>query len=95
MVLTLDADLQAILESHLARAVDTLRAVRGFAVFMDPRTGEILAAACVPHLPAGQARAWPFTDQYEPGSTFKAVVAGAALEENVARPDQYFDAGGG
>ena len=95
VVLTLDADLQAILESHLARAVDTLRAERGFAVFVDPRTGEILAAACVPHLPAGQARAWPFTDQYEPGSTFKAVVAGAALEENVARPDQYFDAGGG
>ncbi len=35
------------------------------------------------------------TDQYEPGSTFKAVVAGAALEEHLALPDQYFDAGGG
>ncbi|MBI1798626.1 MAG: PASTA domain-containing protein, partial [Candidatus Eisenbacteria bacterium] len=95
VTLTLDADLQGILESHLARAVDTLNAVRGFAVFLDPSTGEILAAASVPHLPPGQARNWPFTDQFEPGSTFKAVVAGAALEENVARPDQYFDAGNG
>jgi cell division protein FtsI/penicillin-binding protein 2 len=95
VVLTLDADLQGILEAHLARAVDTLRAVRGFAVFVDPQSGEILAAASVPHLAPGKARNWPFTDQYEPGSTFKVVAAGAALEENVARPDQYFDANNG
>ena len=93
VVLTLDADLQSILETHLARAVDTLHAVRGCGLFLDPRTGEILAAVDVPHLPAGRCRNWTFTDQYEPGSTFKAVVAGAALEENVARPDQYFEAG--
>ena len=31
-----------------------------------------------------------FTDQYEPGSTFKVVAAGAALEEGVADPDQIF-----
>src|SRR5258706_5422553 len=95
VVLTLDADLQSILETHLARAVDTLHAVRGFALFMDPRTGEVLAAVNVPHLPSGSCRNWTFTDQYEPGSTFKAVVAGAALEEHVASPDQYFDAGNG
>jgi cell division protein FtsI/penicillin-binding protein 2 len=93
--LTLDADLQGIVEHHLARAVDTLRAVRGFALFLDPRTGEILASACAPHLPAGRARNWPFTDQFEPGSTFKAVVAGTVLEENLVRPEQYFDAGNG
>jgi len=94
-VLTLDLDLQGIVEHHLARAVDTLRAVRGFALFLDPRTGEILASVCVPHLPPGKARNWPFTDQYEPGSTFKVVAAGIALEEDLARPDQYFDAGNG
>ena len=94
-VLTLDLDLQGIVEHHLARAVDTLRAVRGFALFLDPRSGEILASVCVPHLPPGKARNWPFTDQYEPGSTFKIVAAGTALEENLARPDQYFDAGNG
>ncbi|HEY6867246.1 MAG TPA: penicillin-binding protein [Candidatus Eisenbacteria bacterium] len=95
VVLTLDSELQSILETHLARAVDTLRAVRGFGLFLDPRTGEVLAAVDVPHLPPGRCRNWTFTDQYEPGSTFKAVAAGAALEEHLATPDQYFDAGNG
>ncbi len=95
VVLTLDAELQGIVESHLRAALDTLNAVRAFALFLDPRTGEILASVNVPHLPPGKARNWTFTDQYEPGSTFKAVTAGAVLEENLARPDQYFDAGNG
>lgn len=92
VVLTLDADLQAIVEAHLARAVDTLNAVRGFALFLDARSGEVLAAASVPHLAPGRARNWNFTDQFEPGSTFKVVVVGAALEEGLARPDQWFEA---
>ncbi|HET7226826.1 MAG TPA: penicillin-binding transpeptidase domain-containing protein [Candidatus Eisenbacteria bacterium] len=95
VVTTLDADLQSIVESHLLRAVDTLQAKRAFAVFLDPRTGEILASVDAPHLTAGEDKNWAFTDEYEPGSTFKLVVAGAALEENVVRPDDYFDAGGG
>lgn len=95
VTLTLDADLQSIVEAHLARAADTLNAERAFALFLDPSSGEILAAVSVPHRAEGQGRNWPFTDQYEPGSTFKIVTAGAALEENVVAPDQYFDAGGG
>ena len=95
VVLTLDAELQSIVETHLRAALDTLNAVRAFALFLDPRTGEILASVNVPHLPPGKARNWTFTDQYEPGSTFKAVTAGAVLEENLVRPDQYFDAGNG
>ena len=91
-VLTVDADLQAILEGHLSRAVDTLDAVRGFALFLDPRTGEILASVNVPHLGPGRAGNWTFTDTWEPGSTYKVVVTGAALEEGVARPDQVFEA---
>jgi len=92
VVLTLDADLQAIVETHLARAVDTLDAVRGFAVFLDPRTGEIVASVDVPHLGPGRAGNWAFTDIFEPGSTFKVVVAGTVLEEGLARPDQVFEA---
>ncbi|HYM80156.1 MAG TPA: penicillin-binding transpeptidase domain-containing protein [Candidatus Limnocylindria bacterium] len=92
VVLTLDADLQAIVETHLAAAVDSLNALRGFALFMEPRTGEILAAVSVPHLEPGKARNWNFTDTYEPGSTYKIVAAGAALEEGVARPNQVFEA---
>jgi stage V sporulation protein D (sporulation-specific penicillin-binding protein) len=72
--------------------VDTLDAVRGFAVFLDPRSGEILASVSVPHIGPGRASNWTFTDTYEPGSTYKVVVAGAALEEGLARPDQVFEA---
>lgn len=90
--LTIDGDLQSIVEHHLAEAVDSLKAQRGFAIFLDPWTGEILAAACVPHLPAGKSRNWTFTDQYEPGSTFKIVVSGAMLEERLARPNDRFEA---
>jgi len=93
MELTIDAELQAIVEQHLVRAVDSLNAKRGFAIFMDPWTGEILAAACAPHLAPGAAKNWNFTDQYEPGSTFKVVVAGATLEEHTATPEQRFNAG--
>ena len=90
--LTLDADLQASLEHHLAAAVESLKAERGFALFLDPWTGEVLAAACVPHLPPGRARNWTFTDQFEPGSTFKIVVGGAVLEERVARAGDRVEA---
>ncbi len=92
VVLTIDAELQSIAEMHLARAVDTLDAVRAFALFLDPRTGEVLASVNIPHLPPGKARNWNFTDQFEPGSTFKVVAAGAALEEGLARPNQVFQA---
>lgn len=92
LTLTIDAELQSIVEAHLTRAVDTLKAQRGFAVFMNPRTGEILASACYPHLPPGQSKNWIVTDVYEPGSTFKAVTAGAILEERLARPAQVISA---
>jgi stage V sporulation protein D (sporulation-specific penicillin-binding protein) len=95
VTLTIDADLQSIVEAHLARAADTLNAERAFAIFLDPSSGEILAAVSVPHRANGQGRNWPFTDQYEPGSTFKVVTAAAALEDNVVAPDEYFDAGNG
>ena len=92
LVTTIDADLQAILETHLAHACDTLHAQRAFGLFLDPRTGEVLACVDVPHLKPGLARNWIFTDQFEPGSTFKIVVAGASLEEGTAEPNQYFEA---
>jgi stage V sporulation protein D (sporulation-specific penicillin-binding protein) len=92
VVLTIDAEFQSIVENHLARAVTEFQARRGFALFLDPRTGEILASVTVPHLAVGKTRNLNFTDQFEPGSTFKVVVAGAALEEGIVRPDEWFEA---
>jgi cell division protein FtsI (penicillin-binding protein 3) len=65
-------------------------------VAMDPRSGDVLAAAIRPtfnpntfaELPSQDVvRNRAITDPFEPGSTFKAIMAAAALEERVVRPE--------
>ncbi len=91
LVLTVDGELQAVAETHLRAAVESLRAERGAALFLDPISGEILAMACWPH-PRGALRNMIVNDQYEPGSTFKLVVLTAALEEGISRIGEVFNA---
>src|SRR5262245_65512200 len=65
---------------------------------MDPRTGEILALAIRPTFNPNsfasfsdeERRNRAITDPFEPGSTFKVILAAAALEEGVARPSDRF-----
>lgn len=94
--LTIDAALQGVAEQELERAVRQFGARAGTLVALDPQTGEVLALANVPRFDpnrAGAARADQYrnravTDVYEPGSTFKAFLAAAALEENVVQPEE-------
>ena len=66
----------------------------GSAIVMDPSTGEILALANAPDFNPNAyrdareelRRNRAMQDLYEPGSTFKIVTAGAALEERPSRP---------
>ncbi|HIE03309.1 MAG TPA: PASTA domain-containing protein [Candidatus Latescibacteria bacterium] len=95
IVLTLDAEVQSILEEELKAAVERHRARSGMGIVMVPRTGEVLAMANVPkfdpkhpedyHMWTRKNRT--ITDIYEPGSTFKIVTAAAALEEKVISPE--------
>ena len=89
--LTIDEQLQYIVERELRAGVEEKRADGGSAVVMDPRTGEILALANWPTFnpnafnassDAGR-RNRAVQDIYEPGSTFKVVTIAAALEEDV------------
>ncbi len=89
--LTLDAFLQYIAEHELEKAALKYNASAGQVVVLDPQTFEILAIAnwpfFDPNLPgkAGASR-WrnrAITDAFEPGSTFKVFLMGAALEEKV------------
>jgi len=87
LVLTLDSQLQWILEVELKKAVDSTSSQSGMGIFIDPHTGEILA--CDYYQPGKDV---PFknrviADQLEPGSTFKIVVAAAALEQNLKKPE--------
>jgi cell division protein FtsI (penicillin-binding protein 3) len=93
--LTIDRYVQYIAERELRAGVAASGATGGSVVVMDPLTGEILALANYPtfnpnvygQFDAQALRNRAIQDLYEPGSTFKIVTAGAALEEKVIGPD--------
>jgi cell division protein FtsI (penicillin-binding protein 3) len=95
LVLTLDATIQYIAERELDQAWRSTGANAGMVLVMDPRSGEILAMAIRPTFnpnvyQGATATEWrnrALTDPFEPGSTFKAILAAAALQEKVIRPD--------
>jgi cell division protein FtsI (penicillin-binding protein 3) len=89
--LTLNSAIQHLAEKELEAAVIKNRAKAGVAIVVEPFTGELLALANYPSFDPnmfssqGQERARnrAIADSYEPGSTFKAILAAAALEEGV------------
>lgn len=88
LILTLDLKLQSIVEEELKRALKATGSEGGSAVFMSPKTGEILAMAH--SSPAGASfciKNKVVSDNFEPGSTFKIVTAAAALEQGVKKPE--------
>jgi len=96
--LTLDTSIQHMAEKELEGAVLKYRAKAGVAIVVDPRTGEVLALANYPSfdpnqymkLSPEQRRNRAVTDSFEPGSTFKTILAAAALEEGVVGKDDLF-----
>jgi cell division protein FtsI (penicillin-binding protein 3) len=98
VALTIDATLQYIAEKEVDAAWRRTRAKGAMAVMMDPRTGEILAIAIRPTFNPNafgaatdeERRNRAITDPFEPGSTFKAIMAAGALEEGVVRPTDRF-----
>ncbi len=98
LYLTIDTNIQYIVEMELKRAVEERGAKKGMAVVMDPTTGRILAMANHPSFnpnrfwdyPRGTWRNRAVTDCFEPGSVFKVFLASAALEEKVAKRHDIF-----
>ena len=96
--LTIDAAAQFIVEQELdkAMAANNPRAIT--CIVMDPKTGEIIAMASRPSYNPNRFLDYDPEDWknrsvnmiYEPGSTFKAIVAAAALQEGVVTPNQIF-----
>ncbi len=91
--LTIDMGLQAILEEELDAAFKDLKPEMAVGILADPFTGEILAMAnrpCFdPNQPGNakpeQMKNRAILDMVEPGSTFKIVVASAALNEGTIK----------
>ncbi len=103
VVLTLSNSIQYKVEEALARGAQRARAKSGKAVVLDPKTGEILAMANYPSfdpnkfrkLKPGMWRNRVIQDNYSPGSVFKLVTYGAALEEKIISPEEKVNCGNG
>lgn len=94
VVLTIDAELQEIAEQALAEALKDSKAEGGDVVFLDHKTGEILAVASRTAA-AGSVTASAFTVPFEPGSTAKPFTAAALLTLGRVKPAETVSAAGG
>ncbi len=88
IILTIDADIQQIIEEALEDAVKAQRAKSGSVIVLNPKTGEILGIATYPH---NVERLRPVTDLFEPGSTFKIATMLAVLKDNKIKPQDIVD----
>jgi cell division protein FtsI (penicillin-binding protein 3) len=90
--LTIDSNLQAMLEKSLADQVIATGAEGGEAVIMEPGTGNILAMATYPTFDPNNPfetddrskRNTAVTDVFEPGSTSKVMTLASVIEEGGA-----------
>ena len=101
--LTIDANIQHVVERELRAGIEENRAHGGSVVVLDPSTGEILALA---NYPTFNPNFWErssasalvnraIANVYEPGSTYKMVTAAAALEHGIVDSDDVIDVSGG
>lgn len=100
--LTIDVGLQAIIEKQLQPILTEQKAKSVSIILQSTKTGEILAMAGAPDFDLNNppreditalfedAKNKAITDVYEPGSTFKILTMGMALESGVASLDNTF-----
>lgn len=102
LVLTIDREIQASMESVIDNSVKGSGAVSGTLIVLDPKTGEILAMATSPRLDPNKY--WEIgnifdnaaffnravSTTYEPGSVFKVITMASALDAGVVTPETPF-----
>ena len=101
--LTIDENIQFMAERALDHAMEKTQALNGTVVVQDVHTGQILALAIRPtfnpnqfrHTTPDLLRDHAVSDVYEPGSVFKLVTYSAAMDQQVAAPDDMIDCQGG
>ncbi|MBA4389163.1 MAG: hypothetical protein C0404_14415 [Verrucomicrobia bacterium] len=99
VVLTIDQNMQYMVEKELDEAMAQHRAKAAWCIIQRVRTGEILAMGSRPgydlnrFYDAGDDELLNRTigNNYEPGSTFKAITFSAAFNEGVVKQEQMFD----
>jgi cell division protein FtsI (penicillin-binding protein 3) len=99
LVLSIDREIQHIVEKKLDAAVKDAGAKAGTAIVMESDTGRILALANYPRFNGNIFNEYVHSvmrnravmDMFEPGSTFKVVVAAAALDARLIYPTDMID----
>ncbi|MEM7008868.1 MAG: penicillin-binding transpeptidase domain-containing protein [Thermodesulfobacteriota bacterium] len=99
IVLTIDSQIQHIVERELKDGIEEMSGEKGMAIIMDPETGEILAMASYPFVdpnnyskfPEQNRRNLPIWYAHEPGSTMKVFLAAAAIEDKKVNPSSKFN----
>lgn len=98
--LSIDLHVQDVVRDELAHAMTEFSAVGGCGLVMDVRSGEMLAMVSLPDFDPGQPRNPMDTayknrctyERFEPGSTFKLQTVAMALDNNVVKLWNGFDA---
>lgn len=105
LVLTIDREIQAMVEEKVDETVKQFKAKSATIIVMNPKNGEILAMASQPRINLNQY--WLYEDElkdttpfnraisetYEPGSVFKILTMAAAIDSGKVDLDDKFDVG--
>ena len=94
VVLTIDNEINFILNTELEKQFLAMKAEEAYAVIMNPNNGKIIATSYFSQKKK-DVRNPIFQDQFEPGSTFKPLVVAAAIEEKYITPTTKFNVGDG
>ncbi|HJY63332.1 MAG TPA: penicillin-binding protein [Ignavibacteria bacterium] len=97
IILTIDMNIQKIVEEELAGGVNMNNSEGGKCIVMSVKTGEILAMHSITINEQGENsdKLAIITDMYEPGSTFKLVSAAASLQEELLNKGDVINTYGG
>ncbi|MFM2131450.1 MAG: hypothetical protein RL646_653 [Verrucomicrobiota bacterium] len=104
VVLTVHGQVQKACEDALEAAAARYRPKGGVIIVSEPKTGRILGLANWPtfdlnrffdekEAPMDSQRNRAVSDVYEPGSVFKIVSVGGALQEGLVTPNSVYDCG--
>jgi len=105
LVLTIDREIQAMVEEKVDEAVEYYKAESATVIVLNPKNGEILAMVSQPRINLNQY--WIFEEElkdttpfnraisetYEPGSVFKILTMAAALDSEAIELDEKFSVG--
>ena len=96
--LTIDCEIQSIVEDELENACSKWKPDTAVAIAMDPFTGEVLAMANYPSFNPNsvqdssprERRNRVITDSFEPGSLIKPLIVSGALDSGLVKEDDEF-----